>query len=57
MQIHMSILVIFLALTEAVLSSRLAGHGRETAARRFDLTCRVLFPTVFLVLTMIIFLA
>ncbi|MEA3408959.1 MAG: hypothetical protein U9Q95_01270 [Candidatus Eisenbacteria bacterium] len=52
----LSILVIFLALTEAVLSSRLAGHGRETAARRFDLTCRVLFPVVYLVMTLIIFL-
>ena len=52
----LSILIIFLALTEAVLSSRLAGHGREAAARRFDLTCRVLFPTIFLVLTLIIFL-
>jgi hypothetical protein len=51
-----SILMIFLALVEAVLSSRLAGHGRETAARRLDITCRVLFPTVFLVMTLIIFL-
>ena len=53
----LSILIIFLALTEAVLSSRLAGHGRETAARRFDLTCRVLFPTVFVVLSVILFIA
>ncbi|MCK5596966.1 MAG: hypothetical protein KAJ04_05925, partial [Candidatus Eisenbacteria sp.] len=52
----LSIALIFLALMEGVLSSRLAGHGRETAARRFDLTCRVLFPTVFVVLTLIIFL-
>jgi hypothetical protein len=52
----LSIALIFLALMEGVLSSRLAGYGRETAARRFDLTCRVLFPTVFVVLTLIIFL-
>lgn len=52
----LSIVMIFLALTEAVLSSRLAGHGRETAARRFDVTCRVLFPAVFVVMSLIVFL-
>jgi hypothetical protein len=52
----LSIVMIFLALTEAVLSSRLAGHGRETAARRFDLACRVLFPVVFMVMSLIVFL-
>ena len=53
----LSILVIFLALTEAVLSSRLASRGRETAARRFDRVCRVLFPTVFVIVSLIVFLA
>jgi hypothetical protein len=52
----LSIVMIFLALMEGVLSSRLAGHGRETAARRFDLACRVLFPVVFMVMSLIVFL-
>ncbi len=52
----LSIVMIFLALVEAVLSSRLAGHGRKAAARRFDVACRVLFPVVFLVLSLIVFL-
>ena len=52
----LAIALIFTSLVEAVVSSRLAAKGRTTAARRFDLVCRVLFPAVFLILTLILFL-
>jgi len=53
----LAIVLIFMSLIEAVVSSRLAAKGRPDTARRFDLACRVLFPGVFVVTTLVLFLA
>ena len=54
--VFLSILVIFLALVEAVVSSRLAGRKRELAARRVDRVSRWVFPAVFVVLGTVLLL-
>lgn len=43
-----STLIVFAALLEVVLTSRLARDGREVLARRFDMACRLLFPAAYL---------
>lgn len=42
-------ILVFFALLEAVLTSRLVKIGKEELALKFDRVCRVLFPAVFLV--------
>ena len=46
-----STLIVFAALLEVVITSRLARDGRESLARRWDQVCRFLFPISYLAMT------
>ncbi len=43
-----STLLVFAALLEVVITSRLAGGHREILARRLDLVCRIVFPVAYM---------
>jgi hypothetical protein len=45
-----STLLVFSALIEVVFTSRLAKTGRLELARKTDLTCRILFPAMYLLI-------
>jgi hypothetical protein len=51
-----SSLLVFFSLIEVMITSRLATDGRVALARSIDRRCRVLFPLVFAVCTLVIFL-
>jgi hypothetical protein len=47
-----STLIVFAALMQAVITAQLAGRKRAALARRVDAWCRVLFPLVFIAMTL-----